>query len=145
MLVRQLMTGYAPSCEAERSIAEVQKLMLPRDRGPFPVLDRSGHVIGMLTGRDIRTATARLGRPASRITVREAISELVPLCHPQDDVRDALRTMRSNRLRRLAVVDSENRLLGAVCLVDPGLEDAGEKRPTDRDPRLAVVCRRVRS
>lgn len=143
MLVRQLMTGYAPFCEADRSIADVQRLLLPRDRGPFPVLDRRGRVVGMITSRDIRTASVRLGRPANRITVREAISELVPLCHPQDDVRAALWTMKSKHLRRLAVVDSENRLLGAVCLVDPTLEESGEKRPADRDPHLAVVCRRI--
>ncbi len=145
MQVRQLMTGYSPTCEAERSIAEVQRLLLPRDRGPFPVLDRNGRVLGMLTGRDIRTATARLGRPATRITAREAISELVPPCQPADDVRAVLFTMKSKRLRRLAVVDSENRLIGAVCLVDPMLEDAGEQRRASRDPHLAVVCRKMGS
>jgi CBS domain-containing protein len=141
--VRELMTRFSPVCAAESTIAEVRKTVLRRDRGPFPVVDRVGRVIGILTNCDIATAAARLGRPATRITAREAVSQEVAPCHPLDDVRSPLDTMRSRRLRRLPVVDSEGRLLGAICLVDPALEESNERRRRPRDAHLAVASRKI--
>jgi len=125
MKVSHFMTAYVPTCRDDSSLAEAEKIVLSIDRGPFPVVDREGRVVGILRGDDIRTATERLGRHPSHILVREAMSKNVPPCRATDDIGVALSRMSGNRLRRLPVVDAASKLVGAVCLVDPRLEENG--------------------
>lgn len=139
--VRELMTGYAAACPADIRLPELERTLLRQDRGPFSVVDRRGNVVGMLTRRDILTASTRLGRPASLISAREAISDPVPPCHVSDDISVALSTMKSKRLRRLAVVDATSRLVGAVCVSDPRLEEEVGSSERRRDPHTSLVRR----
>lgn len=126
MKVSHFMTAYVPTCRDDNSIAEAERMLLSIDRGPFPVIDREGRAVGILRGDDIRTAPAHLHRPPEHVLVREAMIQNVPPCFATDDIEVALSRMRGHRLRRLPVVDAAGKLVGAICLVDPHLEEIGE-------------------
>jgi len=90
------------------------------DCGAVPVVTEDRKVIGMITDRDICIAAATRSKPPAEIRAGEVISTNhgVHAVKPDDDVRVALRTMRKHKVRRLPVVDREQRLAGIVSIND---------------------------
>lgn len=93
-------------------------IMWQRDCGVVPVVDEQKQVIGMITDRDICIAVATQNRLASDIRVSEIISGKVRSCQPNDDLEDALKTMKKRQLRRLPVTDKDGILLGIISIGD---------------------------
>jgi CBS domain-containing protein len=93
-------------------------MMWDSDCGALPVLNVEGHVMGMITDRDICMAAATKNKPASDITVWETISGKVHTCQPSDDVHTALDIMKREKVRRLPVVDEDGVLQGIVAMND---------------------------
>jgi signal-transduction protein with cAMP-binding, CBS, and nucleotidyltransferase domain len=92
--------------------------MWEADCGIVPVVDREGKCIGVITDRDICIAAATKGRPAADIKVSEVVSGKCHSCTPDADVRDALRIMRTQQVRRLPVVDAKGTLQGVISMND---------------------------
>ena len=118
MKVRDIITAQVGSCRTETNLAEAARIMWDKDCGAAPVLDGEGKVVGMITDRDICMALTTRNRLASDVTVGEVINGAVKACAPDDDVSAALKTLRSEQLRRLPVVDDEGKLLGIISLND---------------------------
>ena len=132
MEVKEVMTGEAASCTPETSLAAAAMLMWERDCGVLPVVDDTRKVVGVITDRDICMAAAMRPRPASEISVGEVISGAVHACAPADDVHEALKVMRQEKVHRLPVVGTEGELQGIISLNDIILEakaDGGEQKP----------------
>jgi hypothetical protein len=72
----------------------------------------------MITDRDICVALATRGQTADRIAVHDVIAGRAYTCLVDDDAIVALKTMKSQRVRRLPVVDAEGRLKGILSLND---------------------------
>jgi CBS domain-containing protein len=117
MQVQDIMVKDVRSCRPETNLAEAARIMWSSDCGALPVVERNGQVVGMITDRDIAIAVGTRNRTPSEFTVFEV--KLNPrelyTCAPEDDIHDALRTMRTQGVRRLAVVNS-GALRGMLCL-----------------------------
>jgi CBS domain-containing protein len=120
MTVRELQTSNVKSVSPDTDLAVVAKLMWEGDCGAVPVVTDDRKVIGMITDRDICIASATRSKPPAEIRASEVISTNhgVHAVKPDDDVRIALRAMRKHRVRRLPVVDREQRLTGIVSIND---------------------------
>lgn len=118
MIVRDFMTTGVKSCTAETDLGAVATMMWDGDCGVIPVINDEQNVIGMITDRDICVAAATRGLSPADIRVRDVMSGGVYACAPDDDVRAALKIMRVQRVRRLPVIDRDDRLAGIVSLND---------------------------
>ncbi|MEP6924971.1 MAG: CBS domain-containing protein [Pyrinomonadaceae bacterium] len=118
MKVREVMTSDVGYCQPDTSLTGAAMIMWQRDCGVVPVVNEQKRVIGMITDRDICIAVATKNRLASDIQVSEIISGKVAFCQPNDDVEDALKTMKKRQLRRLPVTDKDNVLLGIISMGD---------------------------
>ncbi len=118
MNVRNLCICDVADCTRETSLARAGQLMRKFGIGALPVIDRNDRPIGIVTDRDIALVVARKNLPASELLVEEVMSDTVAVCTLQDDVREALRIMARERVRRLPVVDDEGRLEGIVSIDD---------------------------
>lgn len=118
MYVRDIMTREPRTVRPEDNLSEATWRLWNGDCGVLPVVDGDGKAIGMITDRDIAIAEAMKNRAASSILVREVISDRVFTCGPDDDVKNALQTMRQQRVRRLPVVDGDGKLAGLLSLND---------------------------
>jgi CBS domain-containing protein len=119
MTVRELQTSTVKSCGGDTDLATVAKLMWEGDCGVVPVVTDDRKVVGMITDRDICIASATRSKPPSEIRAREVINgKGVHAVKPEDDVRVALRAMRKHRVRRLPVVDQDQRLSGILSIND---------------------------
>jgi CBS domain-containing protein len=121
MLVKDLAEFDVKVCTAETDLASAAKIMWDGDCGVVPVVDGDRKVIGMITDRDICMAAAtRAARPAD-VRVGDVMSGATYTCHAKDDVRTALKAMRDRRVRRLPVLDAQQRLAGILSLNDLAL------------------------
>ena len=120
MTVRELQTSNVKTVGPDTDLAVVAKLMWEGDCGAVPVVNAERKVLGMITDRDICIASATRSKPPAEIRASEVISTNngIHAVKPDDDVRVALRTMRKHRVRRLPVVDREQRLSGILSIND---------------------------
>ena len=139
MKVREIMTKDVRTCRPDTSLAEAVRLMWEKDCGVLPVVTADGKVTGMITDRDICVAIATRGQTADRILVSGVIGPKVCICAPDDDAIVALQTMKSQRIRRLAVVDARGRLLGILSLSDV-VTHAGASLSTEIVSTMASIC-----
>jgi len=118
MKVQDIMTSDVQCCGPDTNLAAAAQMMWDSDCGALPVLNLEGHVMGMITDRDICMAAATKNKPASDITVWETVSGKVYTCQLSDDVHMALDIMKRERVRRLPVVDADGVLQGVVAMND---------------------------
>jgi CBS domain-containing protein len=132
MKVRDLMTKTVVCCRPEMSLAEAGALMWENDCGVLPIVSDTGKLTGVITDRDICIALSTRNAQSSRITTGEVVKMQTFVCSPEDDVHNALRTMRKERIRRLPVVNEEGGLVGILSMNDVVLhaeKGDGKKKP----------------
>ena len=118
MLVKDLMTRNVNSCRPENNLAELAKVMLKQRCGALPIVDVSGRVTGIITDRDICIALGMRNIRASDVRARDVSPPGCISCGPDNDVRDALRTMAIQEVSRLPVVDEAGQLVGILSIDD---------------------------
>jgi CBS domain-containing protein len=137
MKVKDVMTVGAKACMPETSLAEAATLMWDSDCGALPVLNVEDRVVGIITDRDICFGVTTKNRPPSEVSVCEVITGRVFACGPEDDIREALATMRRERVRRLPVVGDGGTLEGILSMNDVVLK---AREPSDgRAPELSYA------
>jgi CBS domain-containing protein len=123
--VHEVMSDRPRCVTPDTPVAEAAQLMENEDVGSLPVLDGE-RVVGMVTDRDIVVRAVARGKDPRGMPVREVASGDLVTLTPDDDLSDALGLMATHQVRRLPVVDAENRLVGIVAQADLA-RVAGEK------------------
>jgi CBS domain-containing protein len=118
MKVKDIMTRDVETCLEITSLTKVATEMLNAGCGVVPVITPTGRVVGIITDRDISMTLQGTGRKPGNVCAREAMSRQVYTCGPEDDVKEALQTMRTYRVRRLPVVSETGQILGILSLDD---------------------------
>jgi CBS domain-containing protein len=118
MKVRDVMTKQTAFCGPGTNLAQAVELMWKNACGFLPVAGEGGNVIGVITDRDISIALGTRDRRASEVCVRDVISQKLFTCTPDDDVHTALKTLKSEGIRRLPVIDREGMLMGVLSIDD---------------------------
>jgi CBS domain-containing protein len=118
MKVQDVMTKGVEACSRDTNLAAVAMIMWRMDCGAVPVVSDGRTAVGMITDRDICVAVATKHRRAEDITVAEVVSDRLYRVRPEDDIRAALEAMRSERVRRLPVVNAGDQLVGIISIND---------------------------
>ena len=118
MKVQEVMTRSPGTCRIGDSANDAARIMWERDCGSVPVIDRAGHIVGIVTDRDICMAAYIQGRGLAAIPLTSIMSREVCTCSEHEDVTEAERLMRARRVRRLPVTNKEGALAGMVSISD---------------------------
>ena len=116
MKVSECMTSQVETVTADQTVQEAAKFMLQADAGSIPVVD-GDRLIGMITDRDIAVRGIAKGNGPDT-PVRELMTDDLIVARDDDDVEEVARKMSSAQVRRLPVIDAEERLCGIVSLGD---------------------------
>jgi len=136
MKVKEVMTTNVKHCRIGTNLATAAKIMWEEDCGAVPITDERDRVVGVITDRDICIAAATRGRTEGEIPVQDVISKALYSCAPGDDVRAALETMKTRKVRRLPVVDQSGRLAGIVSIHDIALQSRTSRADVPADTVL---------
>lgn len=144
MKVHNVMEKDVKTCSSDDTLESVAMMMWNSDCGSAPVIDPSGKPIGIITDRDIAMSCALNHKPLWELRTRDVTNNR-PLytCNENDDMRSALETMKSHRIRRLPVVDDVGHLQGLIS-IDDVVAFSEEKLPDlsfqDTMSTLKAVC-----
>ncbi len=139
MKVKDLMTSDVKSCREYSTLNSAVQMMWEHDIGCVPIVDKENQVLGMLTDRDICMSAYIQGVPLTGALVTSAMSKDVSACRPEDDIAATEKVMREKQLRRLPVVDAQERLLSLISLNDIAREAAKEAEMKNRQVTDAEV------
>jgi acetoin utilization protein AcuB len=121
LLVRDSMTREVVTISPQTTAAEA--LALCREKGirHLPVMEE-GRLAGMVSDRDLRSATPALGDPAraealQTIRVRGVMVRDVLTAHPEDPIEQAANTMREKKIGCLPVLEA-GELVGILTSSD---------------------------
>jgi CBS domain-containing protein len=123
--VSDVMSGRPFCVSPDTPVSEAAEVMEREDIGAIPVLD-GDQLTGVITDRDIVIRAIAKGKDPRGMPVREIWTRDVITVTPDAKLSDAMKLMASHQVRRLPVVDDENRLVGVVAQADVALE-ANEK------------------
>ena len=118
MRIREIMTESPQACRLGDSANEAARIMWDRDCGVVPIVDQAGHVVGVVTDRDICMAAYFQGVPLSHIAVASIMSPDVSTCSRDAELSEAERLMQERQIHRLPVVDDGGCLVGILSLSD---------------------------
>ncbi|MFP5296616.1 MAG: CBS domain-containing protein [Alphaproteobacteria bacterium] len=116
MRIRDVMSKDVPVARPGDSLQQVAMRMRDGDFGFMPVAD-GDRLIGTVTDRDICIRAIAEGA-ASSAPVVEYITRDPHTARADDDLKDVLEAMGSRQIRRLPVLDKDDRLVGVVSLGD---------------------------
>ena len=140
--VEALMTSTPQICRAGDHLASAAAGMWTADCGSLPVLNDDAKLVGWITDRDISMALAMQPVRASEMEVGQVMNGPVHTCKKTDRVSVALAIMTDKQVRRLAVLDETEELVGVLSIAD--LVQAATPRATAAAPALADVFEALR-
>jgi CBS domain-containing protein len=120
MKIHDIMTKD-PSCVTpDDSVREAAQVMKREDVGIVPVVEgKSGRrLVGVVTDRDIAIRCIADGKDGT-CSVREVMStDDLATCRESDEVDNLMDAMRSEKVRRIPIIDERGSLVGIVSQAD---------------------------
>ena len=124
MKVSDVMTREVQTISPNQTAKEAASFMLSTDSGSIPVTDGE-RLVGMITDRDIAVRGVAKGfapdTPVSELMTRDCIT-----AREDDDVSTIASKMSEAQVRRLPVIDGDEKLCGIVSLGDLSRDGDGQ-------------------
>ena len=116
----EVMTKDPVCCLPEDSAAKAAQLMKDENIGSIPVIEneQSRRLVGIVTDRDLALTIVAEGRDAKSTPVEAVMTHTLVTCRVDDDVEKALGAMAEHQLRRIPVVDNDNKIVGIIAQAD---------------------------
>lgn len=112
--VGDVMTSDVQTISPDATIEEAAQEMRDGDFGLMPVGEED-QLLGVITDRDIIIRAVAEGQGPT-MKVRDVMSGGVIWAHQDDPVESAAQIMSEHQIRRLPIVDDDQRLVGIVAL-----------------------------
>lgn len=129
MKIQDIMSAEPNTVTADTPISEAARLMKDHNVGMLPVVESEGshRLVGVVTDRDITIRHVAEGH-LSDCPVREAMTDNVSTCKPDENVDRVMSLMAQEQVRRIPIVDDRGDLVGVVSQADIVLESGDGKK-----------------
>jgi len=116
----EVMTKTPVCCLPNDMVAGVAELMKSANIGSMPVIEneQTKKLIGIVTDRDLAIKIVADGLDAKFTKVATVMTRKVIACYVDDDLQKALDAMAEHQLRRIPVVDNDNKVVGIIAQAD---------------------------
>ena len=120
MNVVDLMTTEVIAVSRDTGLREAARLMFRNRVSGLPITEQDGTLIGIIMEADfLRLEVERQeGARDQVVTVGEVMSIGVVTVRPEMEIYEAAKIMAVQEVKRLPVVDADNRLLGVISRAD---------------------------
>jgi CBS domain-containing protein len=125
MKIRDVITPSPRCIGPDASLVEAAAEMKALDVGILPVCENN-RLIGTVTDRDIVIRAVAEGYDPNIIAVRQVMSGVVIYCFDDQDIWNAAQMMESHQIRRLPVLNRDERLVGIISLGDLAVRTGAE-------------------
>lgn len=102
-------------------IRELARIMRSEDVGAVPIISEDGKLAGIVTDRDLIVSGLTRDKGDTELAAEDCMSKDVYTANLNDRVVDVIEQMGDHQVRRIPVVDNNDRLVGIVSLADVAL------------------------
>jgi CBS domain-containing protein len=120
MKIHEIMTKDPSFITPDATVRDAARLMQREDIGIVPVVDEKDHrrLIGVITDRDIAVRCVAEGKDGT-CRVRDVMSsDDLATCRQHEEVDSVMDAMRSEKVRRIPIIDERGGLVGIVSQAD---------------------------
>ena len=116
----EVMTKTPVCCLPDDMVIKAAELMKSSNIGSIPVIEneQTKKLVGIVTDRDLTLKIVAKGLDAKSTKVESVMTRKVVTCRAEDDLQKALDAMAEHQLRRIPVVDNDNKILGIIAQAD---------------------------
>jgi CBS domain-containing protein len=116
----EVMTKNPICCLPNELVTKAAQLMKSEHVGSIPVIENeeTKKLVGIVTDRDLTIRIVAEGLDAKSTKVETVMARKVVTCHGEDDLQKAVDAMSENQLRRIPIVDDDNKVLGIIAQAD---------------------------
>jgi CBS domain-containing protein len=125
MKISDVMTPNPRTVTPKDDLQTAARIMRDEDTGVVPVIE-DGRVVGMLTDRDIVIRAVADGD--YQCTIDDIVSDDPVCATPDMSTSEASELMGEHQIRRLPVVDEDDRLVGIVSIGDLAVKEGRDAR-----------------
>lgn len=111
---KDVMTANPSVCREENTIYDVVRVMNREDCGVVPVVDEEDRCVGIVTDRDICLKLVLDHLDPDDTAVSEVMTSEVVSCKEDDDIERVIDLMEKKQIRRIAVVDDNECIVGII-------------------------------
>jgi CBS domain-containing protein len=123
MQIRKIMSPDVVCCTRDSSLQEVARLMVEHDCGAIPVVNnlQEKKPIGIITDRDITCRAVAMNRNPLELTAGDCMTSPVTTVQADTALEDCCDLMEKCQVRRVVIVDENDRACGIVAQADIAL------------------------
>ena len=116
----EVMTKNPVCCLPDDMVAKAAQLMQGENIGSIPVIEneQTQKLVGIVTDRDLALKIVAKGHDAKSTKVEAVMTRQVVTCRAGDDLQKALDAMAEHQLRRIPIVDDDNKIVGIIAQAD---------------------------
>ncbi|MCX8163418.1 MAG: CBS domain-containing protein [Candidatus Micrarchaeota archaeon] len=127
------MTKGVITLDQSKTVFDAAKILSSKKIGCIIVTEK-GDAVGILTERDIVSKIVAKAKNPKQVKLSEVMSKPLKAIYENQTIQDAALAMRENNIKRLAVLDKKNKLVGIITQGDliavyPGIIDILSQSP----------------
>ncbi len=130
---KDVMTPHPSACLITDTAVRAARIMLSEDVGPVPIVsdEHTMKPVGIVTDRDLALQVVAEGRDPHDVQLGDVMTRQLLTCRLDDDLDRALDLMQSHQVRRILVVDEDDRLAGIIAQADVAVRTGDRERTAD--------------
>ncbi len=105
------------TCRLGDTAREAAQAMTNANIGAMPVIDEDGHLLGLVSERDIANSFARMGTEFAELKVADMLTKSVIFMGPNATLHDGFVTMRNHNFRHVPIVEG-GQVIGMISIRD---------------------------
>ena len=120
MKCSEVMTENPSCCLPTDTVFDSAQLMKSEDVGSIPIVEdnETKRLEGMVTDRDLALKVVGGSLDPKNTKIQEVMSTGIVTCGPDDNADEAIELMEEHQVRRIPIVDGDNRLVGIIAQAD---------------------------
>lgn len=118
MKIKECMNNNVYCLKPENTVQDCAKLMNEKHIGCVPVCDEEKNIVGLVTDRDVILRSIACDRDTKQTPLSEIMTTKVCCCNSEVEIYEAEDLMCRNQIRRLPIIDDNNKIIGIISLGD---------------------------
>ena len=116
----EVMTKNPVCCRPDDMVVKVALLMQSENIGSIPVIEneQTQKLVGIVTDRDLALKIVAKGQDAKSTKVEAVMTRKIVTSRAGDDLQMALDAMAEHQLRRIPIVDDDDKIVGIIAQAD---------------------------
>jgi CBS domain-containing protein len=129
MKIREVMSPNPVCCVPSDSAQRAARTMCDNNVGSIPIVldEESRKLVGVITDRDLCCSVVAEGLDPESVTVEKFMTLNPVTCREGEDIESCERLMQEHQIRRMPIVDAQERVIGIVAQADLALKDKPER------------------